>query len=73
MKLRMVTGGFLVLVGLAAVVFGAAFVKGPLYFWLDGFAADNVQLHAITVGVSALVIGAVTMASARWRPGPSKA
>ncbi len=72
MKLRVITGGLVVVFGLVAVSFGAAFIRGPLLFWPDPFEADAVQLHAIVVGVAALVIGAVTIASALWRPGSSE-
>jgi hypothetical protein len=69
MKLRIVTGALLLVVGLAALLYGAAFVKGPLLFWLDPFQADRIQLQAFVVGIAALILGAVTFASARWKAG----
>jgi hypothetical protein len=73
MKLRTVTGALLMVFGLAALVYGAAFVKGPLLFWLDPFQADRVQLHAIIVGGAAFIIGAVTIASARGKTSRAQA
>ena len=72
MKLRVATGALLTLFGLAALTYGAAFVKGPLFFWFNPFQADSVQLQAAIVGAAALLLGGVTLASARWKKSLDK-
>ena len=65
--LRFFTGGLLSLLGLSSAIFGAAFVRGPLFYWSDLSEAGALQTQAFVVGTVALILGAVLIVSALLR------
>ena len=65
--LRFLMGGLLVLLGVSSTILGAAFVRGPLFYWSDLSKAGALQMQALVVGVVALVLGAVLIISALLR------
>ena len=65
--LRFLMGGLLVLLGFSSTILGAAFVRGPLFYWSDLSKAGALQMQALVVGVVALVLGAVLIISALLR------
>ena len=65
--LRFLMGGLLVLLGVSSTILGAAFVRGPLFYWSDLSKAGALQTQALVVGVVALVLGAVLIISALLR------
>ena len=65
--LRFVMGGLLILLGVSSTILGAAFVRGPLFYWSDLSKAGALQMQALVVGVVALVLGAVLIISALLR------
>ena len=64
---RFLMGGLLVLLGVSSTILGAAFVRGPLFYWSDLSKAGALQTQALVVGVVALVLGAVLIISALLR------
>ena len=65
--LRFLMGGLLALLGVSSTILGAAFVRGPLFYWSDLSKAGALQTQALVVGVVALVLGAVLIISALLR------
>ena len=65
--LRFLMGGLLILLGVSSTILGAAFVRGPLFYWSDLSKAGALQTQALVVGVVALVLGAVLIISALLR------
>ena len=65
--LRVLMGGLLILLGVSSTILGAAFVRGPLFYWSDLSKAGALQTQALVVGVVALVLGAVLIISALLR------
>ena len=65
--LRFLMGGLLVLLGVSSTILGAAFVRGPLFYWSDLSKAGVLQTQALVVGVVALVLGAVLIISSLLR------
>ena len=65
--LRFLMGGLLILLGVSSTILGAAFVRGPLFYWSDLSKAGALQMQALVVGVVALVLGAVLIISALLR------
>ena len=65
--LRFLMGGLLILLGVSSTTLGAAFVRGPLFYWSDRSKAGALQMQALVVGVVALVLGAVLIISALLR------
>ena len=49
---RFLMGGLLVLLGVSSTILGAAFVRGPLFYWSDLSKAGALQMQALVVGWS---------------------
>ena len=65
--MRLLTGGLLSLFGVASLILGAAFVRGPLFYWSDRSEVGALQTHAYVVGAVALILGSVLVVSALLR------
>lgn len=58
--LRITVGALLMLFGLSALLFAAAFVQGPMAYWSNPFGVEVLQLQALITGAAALMLGAIT-------------
>ena len=47
--LRVLMGGLLILLGVSSTILGAAFVRGPLFYWSDLSKAGALQMQALVV------------------------
>ncbi len=61
--LRTSVGTIFVLFGLLAALFASGFVHGPIFYWADPFEVSALKTYATIVGATALVLGAMLIAS----------